>query len=238
MEDMGSTRIKLTPRIVNTFIILALQYYFEDHEEFTYTGNDYDTKIDVTTGYSEDGKSATTVPIVTVENGPISITPAGVTNGVRSLMFRDSLGPTNDPAALVDTKHDFLVHGSTEISLFSFTKDATDELAFEIAMFIMMLKYNVGNILQIQNIDTCSISPARQVDVIGWTSKWSANLVFPYTFSVSRMQQPIDTGVLLRAIHTTLHNDTGEVKLSDEIYAEFTVALKNGGGSANENEKE
>lgn len=229
ITDPESTRTKLTPRIVNTFFILAIQSYFRDHPEFTFTGHDYDTKIDITTGYSEDGKSTAGSPIMTIDNGPVSIQPSGITTGINSGKFRDfANGIEGKNMAMLDTKHDFLVHGITNISLYGFSRDAMDELAFETAMFIMMLKYNVGQVLQIQNIDTCSVSPAQQIEVQGWTSKWVAQISFPYTFSVSMLYKPIDTGVLLRAIQTTIHNANGDVPYDEGIYAEFEAALKTG----------
>lgn len=199
----------LTPRIVNTLFLLALQQYFYTHPEYTFSPIGGETKVDITTDFSEDGTMAANMPIIVVQNGPSMIEPSGLSTGVEAQVRTGIFKTNRQRAATFNTSHKFTVRSSTTIHIFCFTKDACDELLFEISMLLMLFKYNIGTLLQIQNIESIQISPAAQNDRNGWSSKYVGSLTIPYTFTVSRTYKAVDTGVLLRAIQTALSPVSG-----------------------------
>lgn len=206
--DMVMIHTNLTPRIVNTLFLLALQNYFSYHPEYTFSPIDGETNIDITTDFSEDGTMAANMPIVVVQNGASMIDPTGISTGIEHGVFKNVFGDTVG-AGPMETRHKFTVRSSTIIHVFCFTKDACDELLFEISMLLMLFKYNIGNLLQIQNIEGIQITPASQNDRNGWSSKYSGAINIPYTFTVSRLNQPVSSGELLKAIQTSLKPVSG-----------------------------
>lgn len=203
---MGRSYSKLTPRIVNTFFTLALQQYFITHPEYPWSPEDSKTQIDITPDYVEDDNIQKGLPLVIVQNGPINIEPAGVATGAYYTGPQASIdnGIRKEKEGIWDTKLQFTISSYTQIQVISMAKDDADEIAFSVAMFMLMLKYDVANIIQIQNIGSPSVNPAQQMEQVGWTGKYMATVSVPYVFTLARVWQPLDSGILLRAIETEM----------------------------------
>lgn len=208
---MGKSYSKLTPRIVNTFFVIALQQYFMLHGEYKWDPRDNKTQIDITPDFVEDDNMQKGLPQIIVQNGPVSYIPAGIGTGYVQTFPRRTFeeGKLVTKEGLWDTEYQLMVQSSTQISIFATSKDDADELGFEIAMFLMMLKPKVAEIIQIQNLDNAQQSPAQLVSQSGWTGKYRSDIVIPYTFTLVRRWEPTDQGVLLRCIATELKNVEG-----------------------------
>lgn len=203
---MGKSYSKLTPRIVNTFFTLALQQYFRTHPEYPWSPYDNKTLIDITPDYIEDDDMEKGLPLIIVQNGPSSIEPAGVGTGMYSTGSRavmlDNIVTHKD--GVWDTKLQFTINSQTQIQVIATSKDDVDELAFDIAMFMLMLKYSVANILQLQFVGSPQQSPAQQMTQVGWQGKYMSSIIVPYTYTIARQWMPIDFGPVLTAIETAM----------------------------------
>lgn len=203
---MGKSYSKLTPRIVNTFFTLSLQQYFRTHPEYPWSPYDNKTLIDITPDYIEDDNMEKGLPLIIIQNGSSSLEPSGIGNGIYNSGGREILlnGEKTVKDGVWDTKLQFTVNSHTQIQVIATSKDDVDELAFEIAMFMLMLKYSVANILQIQFVGNPQQSPAQQMTQVGWQGKYMATVMVPYTFTIARRWLPIDFGPVLAAIETEL----------------------------------
>lgn len=203
---MGKSFSKLTPRIANTFFLLALQNYFTDHPEHPWHPDDSISKLSIATDFTEDARAQDSVPNIVVQNGPCTIDPAGFGSGVYTgnprQLYRD--GKTITQEAIMDYSMMFTIRSYSQIFAITFSKDDSDELAFEIALFMAMLKSDVANIIQLQNLESPQQSPAQQMTQVGWQGKYMASVTVPYTFILRRHWCPVDRGILLRAIETTM----------------------------------
>lgn len=203
---MGKSFSKLTPRIANTFFTLALQQYFRTHCEYPWDPRDNITQCDITPDFIEDDNMQKGVPLIIVQNGPVSIEPAGFGNGLYHTNDREVIlnGHRETKPGIQDSRLQFTVNSSTQVHVITQSKDDADELAFEISMFMLMLKYMVGNILQLQYVGSPQISPAQQMGQTGWIGRYMVSVHIPYAFTLVRRWMPLDEGVLLTAIETAL----------------------------------
>lgn len=203
---MGKSYSRLTPRIANTFFTLALQQYFKTHAEYPWDPRDFVTQCDITPDFIEDDNMQKGVPLIIVQNGSVSIEPAGITSGMYHMADREVMldGVREKRPGVQDSQMQALVQSSTQIHVITQSKDDADELAFEIAMFLLGLKYSVANIIQLQFVGSPQISPAQQMGQTGWIGKYMVTVYIPYTFTVTRRWLPVDEGVLLASIETEL----------------------------------
>ena len=203
---MGKSFSKLTPRIANTFFLLALQHFFTNHPEHPWHPDDSISKLSIATDFTEDPRVQDSVPNIVIRNGPCTIDASGFGSGIYSARERQAIieGQKVTQKAIWDYKMDFTINSYTEISVISFSKDDSDELAFEVAMFMAMLKSYVGNILKLQNLGNPQQSPAQQMTQVGWSGKYMASVTVPYTFILCRHWNPVDAGILLRSVETIM----------------------------------
>lgn len=219
---MATPSCNLTPRLINTFFLLTLQEHFKQHAEFKWSPDDASTQIDITTGYSEDGRTQATVPALVVQNGSITISPAGIGNGYGTLAPQQVYVGNKliKKEALLDTQLNMTVQGYTQILILGFSQDAVEELAFEVATLMNSIRYLSGTILGLQAMpSSIQISPVQQATQIGWSGKYQCGITIPYVFNVARTYVPVDDGILLRSIETCLKPVNQEIydKTGDEV---------------------
>lgn len=204
---MGKSFSRLSPRIVNTLFICFLQNYFRDHPEYVWNPDTSLTNIDIAPEHAEDDQLQKGKPQIVVANGPSMISPTSGFNSGTSRVY-NQLGYMDNKLVekeyIWDMKQQFLISSSTNIHVYSLTKDDADELAYEVAIAMELCRPLIANILQIQNIGDAQISPAQSVGQTGWNSQFMAVVSFSYSYTLARMWQPVDSGELLRNIQTVL----------------------------------
>ena len=203
---MGKSFSKLTPRIVNTFFILALQKYFSTHPEYPWSPEDSNTQIDLATDYDEEDFKQKSLPLIVVQNGPTMISAAGVGTGTQYTGPRKELrdGELTELPGIWDRKATYLINSSVNFRVVAGSKDDVEEIAFELGLFLMSLKYTVANVLQIQNIDSPQIQPPQPIKQDGWANQYVAHVYVSYSYILSRVWMPVDYGPLLTGIETKL----------------------------------
>lgn len=193
---------KLSPRIVNTLFLVLIQEYFKYHPEYPYDSDDSKTMMDIAADFDEEDYKQKAMPVIVVQNGGIAIEPAGIGTGLSYAAPRVEVedGHVYIKDGLWDKQLQFICNCSTTIRILTMSKDDADELAFELAMFLQMVRYKIGPILQIQNIGSPQIQTGQPIGQNGWANKYAAMVMVPYTFTITREWKPVDFGEPLRAI--------------------------------------
>lgn len=196
----------LTPRLINTFFLLALQHYFISHPEYSWNPDDNKTEIDIHPEFEEDDNSEKGMPQIVVQTGQVTINPSGIGTGLSAayprVVVRDNKYMYQP--AIWDSQLQFNVEGSIMLTIMGMTTDDVNELAFETAMFLIMIKYDAAKILQIQNMGSVSISPAQPSSKTGWENRYISQLIIPYTFTLTRSWEPVSSGPILKEILTEM----------------------------------
>jgi len=200
----------LTPRIVSSLFILALQHYFISHPEYRWDPDGNKTEIDIHAEWEEDDNLEKGLPILIVQNGPISISPAGIGTGLASLEPRiiKRGKETMEKSAILDSQLQATIESSINIAVTGMSSDDVSELAFTIGMFLLTLKYDIASVLQLQSIGNIQISPAQVLSKTGWTNRYIAQISIGYTFTLAKIWEPLDVGTLIKEIITDVSTKT------------------------------
>lgn len=203
---MGKSFSRLSPRIVNTFFILALQKYFSTHPEYPWSPDDSKTQLDLAVDFDEEDFKQKGLPLVVVQNGPSMISPAGVGSGTQFTGPRQELkdGIRTELQGIWDRKATYVINSSVNIRIVAGSKDDVEELSFEVALFLLSLKYTIANVLQIQNIGSPQIQPPQPIKQDGWSNVYAAHIYVDYSYILSRIWQPVDYGPVLKSIETVM----------------------------------
>lgn len=204
----------LTPRIINTFFLLSLQHYFISHPEYHWDPDDNKTEIDIHPEYEEDDNIDKGLPVIVVQSGPVVLNPIGIGTGMshiepRYIKYKDR---TAKLAAVLDSQLQIQVDGSIYITVIGMSNDDVNELAFDIGMFLMMIKYSAASVLQVQNIGAIQVTQAQAESKTGWTNRHVARISIPYVFTVTRVWKPYNAGELIKEIQTNIITKTTKLK--------------------------
>lgn len=219
-EEIVASGSNLTPRIISTFFLLALQKYFISHPEYSWDPDDNKTEIDIHAEYEEDDNLEKSIPVIVVQSGPYTISPAGIGTGLANtipqIYKRD--GKQLIKNYILNSTLQFTVDGQIIVYIIGMSNDDVNELSFTVSTFFQMLRYKAASILQIQNIGHISVSPAQASEKKGWTNRHMAQLSFPYSFTVAKVWEPVDYGDLLKEILLTVGVKNSKIRKNRYIY--------------------
>ena len=186
----------MTPRIVRVFVIVALQRYFANHPEYPWVADRSATSIFIQADMAEDARETNINPAVIVESSGLQYSNDSIGNAAYFAQYKQ---------AYVEEYYQFLARGSFSVHCLAESDDASEELGFEIAMFLQSLKPTVGEILQLQEFSMPSQSKPQLVQHDTWAGHYDTIVSVNYSFAIKRKHTPIDKGVLLTEINTYLN---------------------------------
>lgn len=203
---MGKSFSKLTPRIATTLIISALKKYFTGHSEFPWTNDPATSNLAILSDYPEDNQQEVKVPTLVVQGGDVAFNQDGIGNMQHLLPWqeRNTSGDIITKYAFIEEWLQFTLQSTVQIHCLTNSRDSADELGFEVGIFMVHLKHQLGDILQLQYLSMPQQTAPHVIAREGWTGTWDSTVALQYTFTLRRKHQPVDLGEPLRSIETTL----------------------------------
>lgn len=206
---MGKSFSKLTPRIVNTLFLVALQKYFTGHKE--YPGDDdpdmqYPLGIEILTDFPEDLRKKAQFPALVIQGTDVTFNQDGIGNMQHLHPYKEVNleGKEITKAAFIEEWLQFTLNSAVQIHCIAESRDACDELAFEVAVFMVGVKHQIGDILQIQYTSMPHQSAPQLMSRDGWRGAYDSVVTIPYVFTLRRLHSPVDLGPVLNSVETIL----------------------------------
>lgn len=179
---------------------MALRNYFKKHPEYPWQEDRNKTQIFIQAGNAEDVPEHNINPAVIVENG-------STTQFDNTALGTNYSAMTSYKMAYTEFLSSFLVRGSVQIHCIAEAEDASEELAYEIALFMQSLKHISGLVLQLQELSAPAMSVPQRINGGTWSGNYDTVIMVSYAYSIKQKFTPIDLGPLLKDIQTMLDND-------------------------------
>lgn len=186
----------------------ALRNYFTNHSEYPWLIDRAKTSIFIQTDYAEDSREHNVNPMIIVESSGVQYSNDAIGNVAHVQQYKE---------AYVQTWFQFLTRGSINIHCIAEGDDASEELAFEVAMLLQSIKSLAGEILELQELTMPVQSKPQVIQRGNWQGEYDSVVSVNYAFAIKRRHVPIDKGALLSDIYfyldptdITLQPGTGE----------------------------
>lgn len=181
----------LTPRIVRAFFIVGLRRYFSNHPEYPCNDAERISAITIQEGYDEDARYENRIPAIIVESSGVRFNQEGIGNQ----MEMHKLNPYQAMHSLGCT-----INGDINITAIADSSIDSEELAWEIALWLMVAKNPVNSLTHMQFMGMPQLSAPTLSDKQGYNGSYSTTISFNYSFAVKLNWTPFDKGELLKEI--------------------------------------
>ena len=181
----------LTPRLIRAFFIVGLRRYFMDHKEYPFSDAERLSRITIQEGFDEDAVYENRIPAIIVETSGVRFNQEGIGNQMEML----TINPYQAISMLGCT-----INGDIQISAIADSSIDSEELAWEVALWLMVAKNSVRDVFDMQFMSMPQLSAPSLTEKQGWNGTYTTTISVNYSFAVKMSCKPLDKGELLREI--------------------------------------
>lgn len=208
-------RALLTPALVRVCIIIAIRNYFRGHPDYPFNDDDAKSEIFVQGDLTENAKYEDIIPAVIVEG-----------NGTN--FVEDSVGNVSGVADvnryLLKTEKQYTIGTSITLSVICQSQVESENLAFELSLFLCSLKQYKGNTLNLQGLTVPSIGKTFMVNKEGFQGTFCTPIQVQATFARKINNVQLDEGPLLRDVIMYMAESEKTKKINEQLDKNQVIA--------------